>query len=193
MDAIPKRLPCDRFRCHVGISGLQVSGARGSTVVPVHSSPANLAGIFISDPSSLVCGCGNRVSDFQAWRLCQASSAGHQAATGSGESGGRFSSPLNRTAQTRTSCPPVSSDEPRRRKRKNIRIHRCAGCQVPQVTGWATEGDSRGSLRIVSGLAENTNSIFCDGSPEPEAANGCPVLLSADTNRREANVRSGRS
>ena len=24
-------------------------------------------------------------------------------------------------------------------------------------------GDSRGSLRIVSGLAENTNSIFCDG------------------------------
>ena len=38
-------------------------------------------------------------------------------------------------------------------------------------------GDSRGSLRIVSGLAENTNSIFCDGSSEPEAANGCPVLL----------------
>jgi hypothetical protein len=37
-------------------------------------------------------------------------------------------------------------------------------------------GDSRGSLRIVSGLAENTNSIFCDGSPEPEAANECPVL-----------------
>jgi hypothetical protein len=25
-------------------------------------------------------------------------------------------------------------------------------------------GDSRGSLRFVSGLAENTNSIFCDGS-----------------------------
>jgi hypothetical protein len=37
-------------------------------------------------------------------------------------------------------------------------------------------GDSRGSLRIVSGLAENPNSIFCDGSREPEAANGCPVL-----------------
>ncbi len=47
-------------------------------------------------------------------------------------------------------------------------------------------GDSRGSLRIVSGLAENTNSIFCDGSAEPEAANGCPVLLRAGTNRREA-------
>ena len=27
---------------------------------------------------------------------------------------------------------------------------------------------SRGSLRIVSGLAENTNSIFCDGSSESE-------------------------
>jgi len=33
-------------------------------------------------------------------------------------------------------------------------------------------GDSRGSLRIVSGLAENTHSIFCEGSLEPEAANG---------------------
>jgi hypothetical protein len=33
-----------------------------------------------------------------------------------------------------------------------------------------------GSLRIVSGLAENTNSIICDGSREPETANGCPVL-----------------
>ena len=37
-------------------------------------------------------------------------------------------------------------------------------------------GSSRGSLRIVSGLAENTNSIICDGSREPETANGCPVL-----------------
>src|SRR5215472_19280622 len=37
-------------------------------------------------------------------------------------------------------------------------------------------GNSRGSLRIVSGLAVNTNSIFCDGSQRPEAANGCPVL-----------------
>jgi hypothetical protein len=37
-------------------------------------------------------------------------------------------------------------------------------------------GNSRGSLRIVSGLAENTNLIFCDSSSELEAANGCPVL-----------------
>jgi hypothetical protein len=54
-------------------------------------------------------------------------------------------------------------------------------------------GDSRGSLRIVSGLAENPNSIFCDGSLEPKAANGCPVLQSAGTIRREAYVRSGSS
>jgi hypothetical protein len=53
-------------------------------------------------------------------------------------------------------------------------------------------GNSRGSLRIVSGLAENTNSIFCDGSHEPQAANGCPVLLRAGTISREVNLRSRR-
>jgi hypothetical protein len=30
-------------------------------------------------------------------------------------------------------------------------------------------------LRVVSGLAEDTHSIICEG-PEPEAANGCLVL-----------------
>ena len=50
-------------------------------------------------------------------------------------------------------------------------------------------GNSRGSLRIVSGLAENTNSIFCDSSTELEAANGCPVLQGAGTTSREAHVR----
>jgi len=49
-------------------------------------------------------------------------------------------------------------------------------------------GNSRGSLRFVSGLAENTDSIFCDGSQRPEAANGCPVLQG--TTSREAHVRS---
>jgi hypothetical protein len=53
--------------------------------------------------------------------------------------------------------------------------------------------DSRGSLRIVLGLAENTNSIFCDGSPEPETANGCPVLRRAGTTRREAYMRPDES
>jgi hypothetical protein len=46
----------------------------------------------------------------------------------------------------------------------------------PAVADWAKEQNSGGSLRIVSGLAENTNSIICDGSSEPETANGCPVL-----------------
>ena len=60
----------------------------------------------------------------------------------------------------------------------------------PAVGDWATEVNSGGSLRIVSGLAENTNSIFCDGSSELEAANGCPVLRDAGTTSREALVRS---
>jgi hypothetical protein len=76
---------------------------------------------------------------------------------------------------------------------KNIRIMRCAGCQVPQLTARAKEATPRGSLRVVSGLAENTNSIFCDGTAEPEAANGCPVLLRAGTTSREANARNKRS
>jgi len=51
------------------------------------------------------------------------------------------------------------------------------------------EGNFRGSLRFVSGLAENTNSIFCDTSSELEAANGCPVLRDAGTISREAHMR----
>jgi hypothetical protein len=48
---------------------------------------------------------------------------------------------------------------------------------------------SRGSLRIVSGLAENTNSIFGDGPSEPETANGCLVLPSAGTDAERHTVR----
>ena len=55
-------------------------------------------------------------------------------------------------------------------------IQERAGCQVPPVADWAKGQYSGGPLRIVSGLAENTNSIICDGSGEPETANGCPVL-----------------
>src|SRR5258708_7449207 len=51
---------------------------------------------------------------------------------------------------------------------------------------------SRGSLRIVSGLAENTNSIFCDGSSEPETANGCLVLPSAGTDAGRHRQRFSR-
>jgi hypothetical protein len=38
------------------------------------------------------------------------------------------------------------------------------------------EGNFRGHLRFVSGLAENTNLIFCADSSESWTANGCPVL-----------------
>ena len=50
--------------------------------------------------------------------------------------------------------------------------------RLPGPAGWrlGDGSNSRGPLRIVSGLAENTNSIICDGSSEPETANGCPVL-----------------
>jgi Transposase IS116/IS110/IS902 family len=51
-------------------------------------------------------------------------------------------------------------------------------CRLPTER---RSSSSRGSLRIVSGLAENTNSIFCDSSLELEAANGCLVLPSAGT------------
>jgi hypothetical protein len=59
----------------------------------------------------------------------------------------------------------------------------------PAVGRLGKEGNFRGPIRIVSELAENTNSIFCDGSSEPEAANGCPVLRGAGTTSREAYVR----
>jgi len=55
------------------------------------------------------------------------------------------------------------------------------------------EGNFRCLLRIVSGLAENTNSIFCADSSESQTANGCPVLREAGTTSREALVRKRRS
>jgi hypothetical protein len=60
-------------------------------------------------------------------------------------------------------------------------------CRLP--TG-RRRSHSRGSLRIVSGLAENTNSIFCDGPSEPETANGCLVLPSAGTDAERPYVRA---
>jgi len=49
-------------------------------------------------------------------------------------------------------------------EKQNIGIHQRAGCQVPPVADWAKGQHPGGSLRIVSGLAEITNSIICDGS-----------------------------
>jgi hypothetical protein len=48
------------------------------------------------------------------------------------------------------------------RQEKDPSIQR-AGCQVSQATDWAMGSNLRRLLQIVSGLAENTNSIFCDG------------------------------
>ena len=55
------------------------------------------------------------------------------------------------------------------------------------------EDNLRGPLRFVSGLAENNNSIFGDGSTELETANGCLVLLDARTLSREALLRRDQS
>ena len=52
---------------------------------------------------------------------------------------------------------------------------------------------SRRLLRIVSGLAENTNSIIGDGPSGPETANGCPVLRERRNLCREAHVRAAGS
>jgi len=66
-------------------------------------------------------------------------------------------------------------------RRENLpREEKTSGSSMRRMPGPADYrpgdgGNSRGSLRSVSGLAVNTNSIFCDAS-RPEAANGCPVL-----------------
>ncbi len=71
----------------------------------------------------------------------------------------------------------------------------------PAVADWAKEQNSGGSLRIVSGLAEITNSIICDGFQQPETANSRLVLRRmqgppavrrscAETNPDHRNARS---
>ena len=63
----------------------------------------------------------------------------------------------------------------------------------PAVDRLGEEGNFQCHLRIVSGLAENTNLIFCADSSESQTANGCPVLRGAGTISREATVRERRS
>ena len=81
-----------------------------------------------------------------------------------------------------TSCLPSSSRAPQQREKPFLRrekTSRSFRAQTARSCRLATErrrSHSRGSLRIVSGLAENTNSIFGDGSAELETANGCLVL-----------------
>jgi hypothetical protein len=62
------------------------------------------------------------------------------------------------------------------KKGKNIRIFRAQTARSCRLPTERRSSHSRGSLRIVSGLAENTNSIFGDSSSELETANGCLVL-----------------
>src|SRR5439155_4577220 len=64
----------------------------------------------------------------------------------------------------------------KRRLRKKIGLHSAQTARSCRLPTERRRSNSRGSLRIVSGLAENTHSIFCDGPPGPETANGCPVL-----------------
>src|ERR1700732_5548564 len=71
-----------------GIFRMQVSGAPGSTVVPSHVSPANLAGISKLRSAAVGLQMWESRSDFQAWCFFQASCAGHQAATVCGNRGG---------------------------------------------------------------------------------------------------------
>jgi hypothetical protein len=73
------------------------------------------------------------------------------------------------SADSRTSCLPRSSAAllqcrilPSQGEGKSIGIHERAGCQVLPIADWARDHIPR-PLRI-SGLAENTNSIICDGS-----------------------------
>jgi len=40
---------------------------------------------------------------------------------------------------------------------------------------------------------QRTNSIFCEGSSEPDAANGCMVLQVSRNHGREAQLRNGTS
>ncbi len=65
--------------------------------------------------------------------------------------------------------------------------------RLPGPAGWPTErrrSNSRGSLRIVSGLAENTNSIFCEGPSGPETANGAQDTARSGRRRRAGFRRS---
>lgn len=57
----------------------------------------------------------------------------------------------------------------------------------------SARSNPRGSQRIVSGLAENTNSILGENLPRPETANGCLVLPSAGTYAESHPVRIDRS
>src|SRR5205823_7124495 len=74
---------------------------------------------------------------------------------------------------------------------KNNRITQRADCQVLRLPTERRTSNSRGSLRIVSGLAENTHSIFCDGPQGPDTVNGCPVLRRQEPSPRGTRASCG--
>ena len=91
-------------------------------------------------------------------------------------------------------CPPSNLEAPQQRKNlpgnEKHQDHPVRRLPGPADDGLSDGGNSRGSLRFVSGLAENTNSIFCADSLESQTANGCPVLQKAGTKSREAQLRN---
>jgi hypothetical protein len=74
---------------------------------------------------------------------------------------------------------------------KNNRITQRADCQVLRLPTERRRSNSRGSLRIVSGLAENTHSIFCDDPQGSETVNGCPVLRRQEPSPRGTRASCG--
>jgi hypothetical protein len=56
------------------------------------------------------------------------------------------------------------------------KIADCLRCDFLPECERRKPNPSLDSPLTVSGLAENTNSIFCEGPRGPEAGNGCPVL-----------------
>src|SRR3984885_11306409 len=99
------------------------------------------------------------------------------------------------SAENRTSCLrensaalPLRETFPGMKRHQDHSVRRLPG---PADDGLSDGGNSRGSHRFVSGLAENTNSIFCADSSESQTANGCPVLRRAGTTSREAQLRNG--
>jgi hypothetical protein len=72
------------------------------------------------------------------------------------------------------------------RKEKISGLFRAQTARSRRLPTERRRSHSGGSLRIVSGLAANTNSIFYDSSSGLETANGCPVLHRAGTTSREA-------
>src|SRR5438132_11563983 len=69
--------------------------------------------------------------------------------------------------------------------------HTARSCQVLRLPTERRISNSRGSLRIVSGLAVNTHSIFCDGPQGSETVNGCPVLRRQEPSPRGTRASCG--